>query len=102
VMMDEKAWAQVASTHGLGRDPVKAAEDPKGKKLILQRIEDALHDFPGYAKIRGVIVADEPWTVENGMLTPTLKKRRERILSLYQERIDALYGSKAPGSRQPR
>ena len=101
VVPNEKAWAQIAVAQGLDRDPAKAVKDAKGKKLILERIESSLHDFPGYAKIRDVLVTDEPWTVENGLLTPTLKKKRERILSLYQERIDALYGSKAPGSRQP-
>lgn len=91
VVLDPKSWAKVAADKGLEPDPRKASADEKSKKAILARIEAALHDFPGYANIRDVLVADEPWTVENGFLTPTLKKRRERIFQHYQDRIDQLY-----------
>jgi long-chain acyl-CoA synthetase len=61
------------------------------RKIILRRIEASLHDFPGYAKIKGVLVADEPWTAENGLLTPSLKKRRALIFERYDEQINRLY-----------
>jgi len=35
----------------------------------------------------------EPFTMENGLLTQTLKQRRDRIAAAYQKRIEALYGS---------
>jgi len=45
-------------------------------------------------KVRRVLVADEPFTIENGALTPSLKVRRHVLRELYGERLDALYGGK--------
>jgi long-chain acyl-CoA synthetase len=33
----------------------------------------------------------EPWTVDGGLLTPTLKMKRERIVRSLDERVEALY-----------
>ena len=42
-------------------------------------------------KVRRFILADAPFTVENEMLTPSLKIRRHVIRKYYGERLDALY-----------
>jgi long-chain acyl-CoA synthetase len=38
-----------------------------------------------HARIGGLIVTDRAWTIENGMLTPTLKLRRERVEASFGE-----------------
>ncbi|WP_420138444.1 AMP-dependent synthetase/ligase [Sphingomonas sp.] len=43
-------------------------------------------------KVRRIIVADEPFTIENGQLTPSLKVRRHVLREHYGPRLDALYG----------
>ncbi|HEX7871788.1 MAG TPA: AMP-dependent synthetase/ligase [Sphingobium sp.] len=42
-------------------------------------------------RVRRYVLADEPFTVENGEMTPSLKIRRHVIKARYQERLDALY-----------
>jgi len=46
-------------------------------------------------KVRRVTIADGPFTIENGELTPSLKIRRHVLRERYGERLDALYGPKA-------
>ncbi len=58
---------------------------------LIKRISQQLDSFPGYAKIRRVSIVNEPWTIENGLMTPTMKIRRSRILEHYKDRIDLLY-----------
>ena len=61
------------------------------KKYLLERITYQIREFPGYATIRRVALIPEPWTVENKMLTPTLKLRRTKIMECYQVEIDNFY-----------
>lgn len=42
-------------------------------------------------KVRRIIVADGPFTIENEQLTPSMKIRRHVIRTAYGERLDALY-----------
>jgi len=58
---------------------------------LCRQVARQLSSFPGYAQIRRVAVIDDPWTVDDGLLTPTLKLRRNRILERYQAVVDALY-----------
>jgi len=58
---------------------------------LLTVITECIRSFPGYAKIRSMIIIDEPWSVENDMLTPTLKLKRENILRRYEKEIEAIY-----------
>jgi long-chain acyl-CoA synthetase len=42
-------------------------------------------------RVRRVLIADEPFTIENGSLTPSLKVRRHVLRALYGDRLDELY-----------
>ena len=60
-------------------------------KALVARLGVQLREFPGYAQVRRVAVVAEPWTVDNGMLTPTLKLKRAQILEKHAAEVDALY-----------
>jgi len=78
-----------------GLDPMvsESLRDSSLNNLLLGRIKAALKGFPGYAKIRRVSVQLEPWTIENGLLTPTLKIKRAKVIAHNQDAIDLMYGS---------
>ena len=42
-------------------------------------------------QIKSFIVAEEPFSVENGLVTPTQKKRRAFIQKKYQDKLEELY-----------
>jgi long-subunit acyl-CoA synthetase (AMP-forming) len=46
-----------------------------------------------YEQLRMIVVAREPWSIENGSLTPTMKIKRARIESDAAPRIEAWYAS---------
>ncbi len=66
------------------------ADDAFGKE-VMKRVSLRLKGFPSYAKVRRVIIAPEPWTVENGFLTPTLKLKRHKILERLGKQIESAY-----------
>ena len=61
------------------------------KQELSMRISSRMASFPGYAKVKRLIILNESWTIEQGLVTPTMKLRRERILEYYQENLDELY-----------
>jgi len=61
------------------------------EKELCERANRQLADFPGYAKIRHLARLSEPWTVENGLITPTLKLKRNKIEERFAGEIDEMY-----------
>ncbi|KAM3708561.1 hypothetical protein ACB098_02G106900 [Castanea mollissima] len=42
-------------------------------------------------QIGPMLVVDVPFTIDNGLMTPTMKIRREKVVAQYREQIDKLY-----------
>jgi long-chain acyl-CoA synthetase len=91
VVLDAELWPGLAREHGLDPDDRASLADRRILQMVQRRVGAALRDFPGYAKIRRVSLLLEPWTVENGLLTPTMKVRRAKVLERYADRIEAMY-----------
>ena len=65
------------------------------EKRLIQRANDRLKAFPRYIRVRRVVATREPWTVENGLLTPTLKVKRERVQKKFSAEIERAYAAGA-------
>ena len=68
---------------------VSEKEVNKGKiKLIIENINKNLNLIE---KIKKFILIHEEFTIENGMLTPTLKLKRKEIIKNYKQQLENLY-----------
>jgi long-subunit acyl-CoA synthetase (AMP-forming) len=74
--------------------------EPALRAEVQREMEQLLHDvnreLSDYEQLRMIVVVREPWSIENGFLTPTMKIRRSRIEAAVQPMIDRWY---AQGSR---
>ncbi len=61
------------------------------RDTLLARISGHMERFPGYAKVKRVIIAHKPWTIDQGLVTPTMKLRRSKIVERYGGRLEAIY-----------
>lgn len=86
--LNEEHWANFAREQGLNPD---APGDSKAAKILLQRVAAQLGEFPGYAQVRRLHATLDVWSVDNGLLTPTLKMKRGPISEKYQDAIAAMY-----------
>ncbi|MBS0299321.1 MAG: long-chain fatty acid--CoA ligase [Proteobacteria bacterium] len=77
--------------YGLTDDSGNGQQKHQLEKILLEKIASQTSGFPGYAKIRRVAVIHEPWNVENGLQTPTLKLKRAKVLEKYKAEVDRLY-----------
>jgi len=89
--LNPAVWKEVASHHDMPSELDEAIDNDKFEKLILNRIADKITDFPAFAKVRRVITCREPWTIDEGLLTPTLKIRRKQIMEKHADEVAALY-----------
>ena len=90
VVLNDEEWGRTAAEAQL--DPRLDGEGwEKSEKFLVQRISKLVKQFPGYASIRKVAVAREKWTIDNGLITPTLKLKRNVIFQKYASAIDDMY-----------
>ena len=61
------------------------------QKALSKAVDRVSADLSVIEKVRRFIIADEQFTVENEMLTPSMKIRRHVISKTYGDRLDALY-----------
>jgi len=91
VVLDSDLWFGLAKELGLDPFARDSLENGRLHRKVLSRMQKQLHEFPGYAKIRHVILTLDPWTVEENLVTPTLKVKRAQVLERFADRIEALY-----------
>ncbi len=97
LVLDGDHWTGFAQDQGV--DPLDPASlrHPRVLQAVERRLKVALKDFPGYAKIRKVHLSLEPWTIEQGLITPTLKVKRPQVLAHYADAVAAMYSAARTG-----
>jgi long-subunit acyl-CoA synthetase (AMP-forming) len=58
---------------------------------LAQLLKDVNAELPHYEQLQMLVVAPEPWSIENGMLTPTMKIKRSRIESAVEPNLATWY-----------
>jgi long-chain acyl-CoA synthetase len=77
---------------GDARDARQLLADRRVRRLFEEEILKHSKDFRTYELVRSFWIEAEPFTRENGMLTPSFKLRRERVRERYETRLLSLYG----------
>jgi long-chain acyl-CoA synthetase len=72
-------------------------QKPEVIRDATNRVKRALKDFPGYAKIRKIALLAEPWTIDNDLLTPTLKIKRQKVLEQHAALVESMYEGSSGG-----
>lgn len=91
VVLNPDQWQMLAKQIDVVCDDMEVLNDKPVKQFILQRMDKQMDLFPGYAHVRRVHVTLDPWTVDNGLITPTLKIKRNKVMEHFKGEIQALY-----------
>ncbi|MBL8337223.1 MAG: AMP-binding protein [Rhodoferax sp.] len=73
-------------------DPAVKAEVEAEMAQVLQRVNSRVAE---YERVQMLVIAREPWSIENGCLTPTMKIKRSRIEASVEAELDRWYQSKS-------
>ena len=92
VVPDDTWLAEFARERGVEADLASLAGDEALVTAVRDAVDRANRNLSLIEKVKRVMVAPEPFTVENRLMTPTLKIRRHVVRERYGARLDALYG----------
>lgn len=74
--------------------------DPLVRARVDAELGKLLHDvnegLATFERLQALVVAREPWSIENGFLTPTMKLKRSRVEAALAAQVDAWYAEKGP------
>jgi long-chain acyl-CoA synthetase len=88
---DDEFVAQWCRGNGRTRKLGDLREDADFRAALAQVVDRVNANLSSLEKVRRFAVLEEPFTVENGMMTPTMKIRRHKIKAAYGEILDGLY-----------
>jgi long-chain acyl-CoA synthetase len=91
IVPDPEWTAEWCGRNGRNFDFAALGRDPDYHRAISAAIDRVNKDLSVIEKVRRFVLADEPFTVENEQLTPSIKIRRHVLKQVYGERLDALY-----------
>lgn len=90
-VLDQERWREFAKEQGLNADDPSLLDSEAVHQAVLARIAEQVRMFPGYAQVRRIHLSLEPWTVDNGLLTPTLKLKRAKVIEKLASPVGELY-----------
>ncbi|KAK5453371.1 long-chain fatty acid-CoA ligase [Exophiala xenobiotica] len=92
----EAALQKVAAANGIkGESLEEMVHDKKLNGIVLQEMQKAGRQagLAGIEIIDGLVMADEEWTPQNGLISPAQKVQRKKIEAKYQKEIKTAYGN---------
>ncbi|MDE2427607.1 MAG: long-chain fatty acid--CoA ligase [Burkholderiales bacterium] len=91
LVLNHKLWLELATQMQVNASDPHTLNSETVRKQVLKRVQEATKSFPHYAVPRAVWLTLDPWTVENSLITPTLKLKRTALHARLSAQIDAIY-----------
>jgi long-chain acyl-CoA synthetase len=92
LVLEKKGWEKLATVLAI---PTAELNHASARAETLRRLGDQLTHFARHAQVRAVHLTLDQWTVENGLLTPTLKTKRAPLQAKYKNEIEKIFAETA-------
>lgn len=90
-VVNRERWVAAMHERNLPAEWPESLHSSQTRAYALQRVTQQIHAFPGYARIRRIALLSEPWCIDSGLLTPTLKIKRAKVLEHHKRDYEELY-----------
>ncbi len=90
-VINRERWVAAMRDRNLPSDWPESLQLSQAKAYALQRVTQLIQTFPGYARIRRITLLSEVWSPDNGLMTPTLKIKRSKVLEHFQKEYAEMY-----------
>jgi long-chain acyl-CoA synthetase len=91
LVLNPAVWREFAAGLALDADAPASLGQHKVHDRMLEKLYTLLRSFPAHAQVHAVWLTLEPWTIESGLITPTMKLKRPEIEQRYAAVIRNLY-----------
>jgi long-chain acyl-CoA synthetase len=91
IVPDAEAAKTYARANGGPTTLAQLVEDPGFQRTIGEAVERANRELSVIERVRHFRLMPEPFTIENGTMTPTLKLKRQLIYRVHQDLFESLY-----------
>ena len=92
LIVPDAEWAmEWARAEGEKYDMAALSDLPAFRTALRAAVDRVNKDLSVIEKVRQIALADEPFTIDNEEMTPSMKIRRHKIKARYGARLDALY-----------
>lgn len=92
LIVPDPEWAlEWARAQDVKYDFAALQDNPQFRAAIRAAVDRVNKDLSVVEKVRQFEFADEPFTIENGEMTPSMKIRRHMIRDRYKDRVDGMY-----------
>ncbi|KAB7503360.1 Long-chain-fatty-acid--CoA ligase 1 [Armadillidium nasatum] len=87
-----KSWAR---SNGISGTLSVLCNDPRVKQLILDDITERGKNagLKSFEQVKDIYLHPDPFSVQNGLLTPTLKSKRPELRKYFKPQLDDLYAN---------
>ena len=82
---------QYAEDLGISGSGESMLNEPRIRQLFKEQLERYGKDFKSFEQPKNFALLSEEWTIDNGLLTPTLKLKREVVESQFKAQIEDLF-----------
>ena len=73
------------------KDVAPEGRDAARRALVQKRFDQINAELASYETLKKFVILTEPLTVENELLTPSLKVRRKKVYERFKDQLEALY-----------
>ena len=91
IVLNPEQWESQARKLQLDPADPESLHDAGLEQALREQLAARLTEFPGYAQVHRLTCTLEPWMIENEMITPTLKLKRNRIVEHFTADIERMY-----------
>ncbi|MFQ7431908.1 MAG: AMP-binding protein, partial [Sutterella wadsworthensis] len=91
ISLDPTLWKKFAAEQGVDPKDPESIHAPAVRKKALEMVKKACRTFPAYAVPKNIALTLDEWTIDNGLLTPTLKLKRSPMQARYGHLIEEMY-----------
>ena len=85
------AVEKFAEENGISGSGESLLGDPLVRELFQKQLEHYGKDFKSFERPQNFALLSEEWGIDNGLLTPTLKLKREVVEDQFRSQIESLY-----------